>query len=489
MSKLTRRSVLLGSGAAVLAATSGMKVARAAAASGEPRPAGGGSSDVLVIGAGLSGLASAMLLEEAGYDVQVIEARDRIGGRVFTRFDLPGYPEVGGNGFGAGYGRVLDMARRMQLEVVEYTERRKRYPDIELVVNSKVISADQWAGSKQNPLPEPFRERMPWELPWGAMAGINPLVASDDWRSAGNHQYDISLHDFLAARGVPEEVIRMGFSINPYFGTSAHDVSALQYCFNNAWIAAQAKIAPHSYSILGGNQKLPLAMAQQLHKPVELEREVSAISMDDRGAEVHCLDGSVFRARRVICSLPYSVARNIRFDPHLSGTHGIAVSNLPYMINTVIFLEASRPFWEEDGMSPSMWTDGLLGTMSGQRFGKTDEEVTCLVVNPRGHAAAFLDRLPRDEAIRRVIAEIERIRPAARGTLKCTGYHSWNQDPFAAGDWAVFAPGQVSQFGMQMASAHGCVHFCGEHTAVANRGMEGAMESAERAAIEVMSAL
>ena len=489
MTRFTRRSMIIGAASGALATASGVKGAQAGKLGGGQKPARDSRSDVLVIGAGLSGLSSALMLEEAGFDVQVIEANDRIGGRVYTRFDLPGYPEVGGNSFGAGYGRVLDVARRMELPVVEYTERRKRFRKLELVVNDQIVAPEEWPSSPFNKLPPKLRERMPWEMGRIALQGNNPLEPSDDWRSPANQSYDISIHDFLLQRKVPEEVIRLGFSVNPYFGNSAHDVSALQYLFNATWIGSQTKIAPHMYSILGGNQRLPLAMSEKLKRPVDLDREVVAISSDDKGAEVHCVDGSRFKARRVICSLPYSVLRNIRFDPLLSGPHEIAVSTLNYMVNTMIFFKASRPFWEEDGLSPTMWTDGMLGTVVGQRFGKSDDEVTTISVNPRGDWAAYLDRLPREEAISRVIAKIEKIRPKARGALECTGYHSWNQDPFAAGDWAIFAPGQISRFANAMAPIHGSVHFCGEHTAVANRGMEGAMESAERVAIEAMSAL
>ena len=493
LTRITRRSMILGVASGTLAAASGVRVAQAAAQSSNlgssKKPARGARSDVLVIGAGLSGLSSALMLQEQGSDVQVIEGRSRVGGRVYTRFDLPGYPEVGGNSFGAGYGRVLDAAKRMELQVVEYSERRKKYPKLELVINGQIVAPEDWPSSPFNHLPPQMRERMPWEMGGIAMQGNNPLQASDDWRSPANQSYDVSIHDFLSQRKVPEEVIRLGYSVNPYFGSSAYDVSALQYLYNAAWGASQAKIAPHMYSILGGNQQLPMAMSEKLKRPVDLDREVVAISSTDQGAEVYCADGSVYKSRRVICSLPYSVVRNFRFDPILSGAHEIAVSTLNYMVNTIIFFKANRPFWEEDGLSPTMWTDGMLGTVAAQRFGESDDEVTAISVNPRGKWAAFLDRLPREEAISRVIAEIEKIRPKARGALECTGFHSWNQDPFSAGDWAIFAPGQVRQFGNAMASIHGNVHFCGEHTAVANRGMEGAMESAERVGIEVMTAL
>jgi monoamine oxidase len=65
---------------------------------------------------------------------------------------------------------------------------------------------------------------------------------------------------------------------------------------------------------------------------------------------------------------------------------------------------------------------------------------------------------------------------------------SWTQDPFNAGDWAYFKPGQITEFVRTMARPAGRVHFCGEHTATLNRGLEGAFESAERVAIEVQSA-
>jgi monoamine oxidase len=65
-------------------------------------------------------------------------------------------------------------------------------------------------------------------------------------------------------------------------------------------------------------------------------------------------------------------------------------------------------------------------------------------------------------------------------------YHSWKNDPFALGDWAVWEPGQISAFSREVGKAHGRIHFCGEHTAVSNRGMEGAMESGERVALEVL---
>jgi monoamine oxidase len=135
-----------------------------------------------------------------------------------------------------------------------------------------------------------------------------------------------------------------------------------------------------------------------------------------------------------------------------------------------------------------MWTNGVVGAVISQRFGKTDDEVTGLLVEARGELANYWDRLGPDQATQRVIAAIETIRPAAKGQLVGAAYFSWGREPFNAGDWAYFAPGQITAFANQMSLPAGRIHFCGEHTAIANRGLEGAFESSERVAVEVLSA-
>ena len=66
------------------------------------------------------------------------------------------------------------------------------------------------------------------------------------------------------------------------------------------------------------------------------------------------------------------------------------------------------------------------------------------------------------------------------------GYHSWSLNPYSKGDWAYRGPGQIKEFGQEISKPHFKLHFCGEHTAIANRGMEGALESGERAFFEIL---
>jgi monoamine oxidase len=94
--------------------------------------------------------------------------------------------------------------------------------------------------------------------------------------------------------------------------------------------------------------------------------------------------------------------------------------------------------------------------------------------------------MPANAAGSAVIAEIERIRPAAAGALEFAALHSWGADPYAGGAWAYFRPGEVTRYAAKLGAPHGRLHFCGEHLAARSRGMEGAMESGERAAGEIL---
>jgi monoamine oxidase len=469
--------------------TTGLAAAVAAPAFAANAPRTADPLDVLVIGAGLSGLQSALLLEELGARVQVIEARRRIGGRVYTLFDRPGFPEVGGNGFAAGYGRVLDRVKSLQLPLMDSTPRRIKFPKLELALGAQILQREAWSTSPLNPLPENSRTKMPWEFSGGYIYANNPMHSAEEWLAESSAPLDVPMHDWLAGRGIDERTIDLCWSTNPYFGSSAYDVSAAQCLYNDAWIKLVTQGSNASLSVAGGNQQLPLAMAKALKNEVHLGKEVVSIVDDGKLVVVACRDGTQYRARNVVCSVPYAVLRHIHIDPLPPARQAEAIHNLPYMVNTLVFFVPKRKFWEADGLSPTMWTDGVAGTVMAQHFGKNDDEVTAIVANPRGHVATWLDRLPPDEAIRVVQREIERLRPAAKGALEAGTIHSWARDPFAGGDWAVFAPGQVQRFAHTMADTHGRLHFCGEHTARANRGMEGALESAERVALEVADQL
>jgi monoamine oxidase len=166
-----------------------------------------------------------------------------------------------------------------------------------------------------------------------------------------------------------------------------------------------------------------------------------------------------------------------------------AIREVPSQPLTQVYLSAKRPFWTEDGYAPSLFTDSPAGMIAAVRDGTDPTQITHLTAWVMGPNAAKLDRLAAADAGRQVIRTIETLRPAATGQLECIGLQSWGSDPHAGGAWAYFKPGQVQLYAHDMAKPHGPLHFCGEHLALASRGMEGAMETAESAVAEVLAAM
>lgn len=477
-----RREFIAGSAAALAAAGLYRSVAHAQAQ---------GPADVIVIGAGLSGLNAAGLLEEAGLRVTVLEGRQRTGGRVYTRYDLPGRPEMGGSSAAPGYGRWLAAAHKCGLDLTDIMRSMMRNAGQLLVLDGKIIPREDWPKSPRNVFPEAAKSTLPWAYEGKLFSSLNPLESFSDWILPSHAADDISLNDFLLARGVDQRVIDLVYSTVPSYGNTAHDVSVLMFAFIDSWVRAQiaATTKPAIYRIAGGNQRLPEAMAGRLKGDVRLGARVVAIEADADGGAVTLDSGERIRARAIISAMPYSALRHVRVEPGFTGVQHEAVHRLAYQDLTQVVLIPRKPFWLDDGLAPSMWTDGPAGWINAEGIGKTDDEIPYFMVYGRGRTGLHWDRIGAQAAGELIVREVERLRPAAKGQLEVGAVHSWTMDPWNAGDWAVFGPGQVTRYLPAMSAPHQRLFFCGEHTALANRGMEAALESSERVAIEVLSEL
>lgn len=475
--KLDRRALLSAAGAtAALAA-----VPRALRAQN--------GSTALVIGAGLAGLSAALALQDAGVAVRVIEGRDRVGGRVLSHRNVPGNPESGGTSFAPGYARLVSAANDYGVGLVDLTPIVPFFFQRELFLGGERIAADSWPAHPKNPFPEPLKKLMPWAYLGVAAGPKNPLATNDAWMDPANSQLDIPLGEWLKSLGWSDDAIHVAYDINPGWGDSASDVSALMVLSALKFQQTQQELAKGKamgYTARGGNQAIPEAMAKALKNPVEFKRTVVAISTGKNGAEVRCADGSRYSADHVVCSIPTAVLRNVAIEPALTGAQARAVRELGVQAISLLHIVPRKKFWEQDGMTPNFVSDSLVNMLVAEHKGADPKEVTSLVAWIRGDNARKLDRLGEQEAHAAVVRAIEQLRPAAKGQLEVLAYHSWMRDPFSLGDWAVWEPGQVTAFARDVGKAHGRIHFCGEHTAVSNRGMEGAMESGERAALEVL---
>ena len=132
-----------------------------------------------------------------------------------------------------------------------------------------------------------------------------------------------------------------------------------------------------------------------------------------------------------------------------------------------------------------MWTDAPFERFATLKRGD-GEEVTSALAFINGNEAFKYDMMDDEAVIAYTTQELVRMRPSMEGALKPLLVQSCHRDPHGAGDWLFWRPGQIQDFANKMRDPHGNIHFAGEHTAMLERGMEGAFESGERAAFDLL---
>lgn len=450
-------------------------------------------SDVIVIGAGLAGMYAAMLLKDGGAKATVLEASSRPGGRVMTGDGIAGRPEMGASQIGPGYARVRDVANQLGVKLRPGANINAPYS---FIVDGQLVGSAQWPESPLNRTVGKERVRAPHTLAAMYVKDRVPFDGLDQWLAPESDRYDVSLYQWLKSQGASEAAISLideGL-VDP----GVHGVSALKLLqeANRSRKEVQAlggddknldvyqRFALSSSRVAGGSSRLTEAMASKLGEALRPGKVVVAVEQDSAGCVVTCSDNSQYRADFVVAAAPFSVLRNIRFNPLLPAEQGEAVSLMPYGRQSQVWMNIKQPYWEEDGMDASMWGNGPL-TLIRQQI-DADGSRTKLGALAIGRKGSALDRMPAKERGRFVLDYLARVRPSTQGRLEVSGVFSWEEQAFAQGCSHSYAPGQAARFRREMIKPHGRIHFAGEHTRRLEVGMEGAMESGERAAIEIL---
>ncbi len=480
------RRAVIGGAAALLSAQ--MLGATARAASLTKR------HDVIVIGAGLSGLNAALLLEEQGADVLVLEGRQRVGGRVYTLMDVPGRPEAAGELIGSNYARMLDRAQMLGMKVIPARGSNIKR-DWLFNIRGTRITEQQWPDHKLNPLQGDDRRILPTVMLPTLSNRDNPLadLPLDAWLSPEMAKYDIPHSDYLRARGFSDEAIRL-MDVVIHTGridtTSAlHELRRYNVGAFNTNLSAERN-EPSAFMIEGGNSRLPYAMAQALNKPVEYGKTVVSISDEAGYSEVRCADGSRYQAKQIICSAPLRVVRNIVFNPPIQGEHWRAFNEVEYGLSLQVFVKYKRPWWPHADSPRAVWTDTPIERFASLEWGVADGEMPNVgIAFINGEQAQKFSFMNDRQVFDWTLKTLAEVLPETEGALEPITIQACHRDPHGSGDWVYWQPGQVGRFAHLMQKSHGRTHFCGEHTAYLERGMEGAFESGERVAIDVLEQL
>lgn len=436
------------------------------------------TSQVIVIGAGISGLETALRLEAAGIDVQVVEASNRIGGRMKTLYDLPGQPNAGGVQIGASYTRLR--ARAAALNVALFPE-PVAPRDTRLYIGDKAYTVSDWVRANENTFPAAFKSATPNSALFAVASGSNnPLKTFDDWRGLLGIGADVSADAFLASKGFDAQARRL---INVSLNANRLDTYSIVNVMRSLTLfGAERASGGVSSMIRGGSARLPEAMALALKKPVMMGQAVRQISTNTQGGTVTLADGTRLTAGAVVAALPFPVLRAMGINAPLSSETRQAIRSLPYTQIKQIFLEPDRRFWEADRLPIDMWTDGPLERVFSVR--NADGQDTGIVyVWLNGTGTQGLDGVAAGR-------RLQALRNQTRVNFKVRHVQDWtSSNPLAGGAYMHWAPGQIARWAGKMGAPAGRLFFAGEHLGLVHTGMEAALESAERAAGDVLAAL
>ena len=260
--------------------------------------------DVIVLGAGLSGLYAAWLLSREGVKVQVIEARQRVGGRIESLRNVVGNPEMGGDSILAGYGRLMSAAAAVGVKLVDDSPRRSRSRP-ELALGGRVIPRKQWPDHPLNVMSADARESLPGRAYLESVIAKHlPAGMDSTWYSSANARHEQSAYQFLKGIDWSDAAIELNYETNIPRGTSAHEASMLMWYFLVGWFRNQGDLGDAAMRAVGGNQSIAEGLAAALPRPPTLDSPVAVIRQKPTGVEVECENGKVHRAARVVCSAP-----------------------------------------------------------------------------------------------------------------------------------------------------------------------------------------
>jgi len=268
-------------------------------------------------------------------------------------------------------------------------------------------------------------------------------------------------------------------------GGDSSGVSALYVLRQYAMLRASTQ----RYKIGGGMDRLPGAMAASLAGIIRYNAPVIRVERQSTRFRVDYREGGAVRsvaAARVVFAVPASTMRQIEMKPGLSRLKEQAIDQLSYYDGVRFLLQVKRPFWKAAGLSGSARTDKATEIWDG---------VADHTASSRGilsATAAGSRRAPGSASEVSLSTGIDLVAdafPAVRSEFEKGVVHRWSAEPWTRGAFAMYRPGQMTTLMPALAAAESGLHFAGEHTSSWTGWMEGAFESGERAAREVLNAV
>ena len=448
---------------------------------------------VLILGGGIAGLVAAFELRRQGHDPLVLEAQQRVGGRVQTLRDFaPGqYAEAGAMRIPRVHDLTLAYCELFGLELRPFVMGN---PSTLVYIDGQRMTVEE---ADREP------DRLPFELAehergktWTQLWDEATQEFRDQYEKGGVESLDSLLHgydhystrEFLVARGFSEGALEL------------YGVMSFREANMNAAVVEQLReIVGRSFEdmqeIVGGMDLLPRAFYAQVAENVRFGAEIMSIEQSPDDVTVHYrTHAGRYSAKGdyAICALPFSVLRDIEVTGQgFSREKQKAIRELNYNASGKILFQVRHRFWEqEDGIiGGTTVTDLPIRRICYPSFSDpNDERGTLLASYTWGQDALRWGAMDAETAIEQALEDVAKIHPSVLAEFEVGAVKDWYGDPYARGAFALFEPEQQTRLQASIVQPEGRIHFAGEHTSLYHAWIQGALESGIRAASEVHEA-
>src|SRR4051794_29455037 len=485
----TRREFLLGAGAAgaglAMAGTLG-RVADAIAAS-PPR--------IVVVGAGLAGLTCAYRLRQAGLNAQVHEASDRVGGRCWTlrSFADGQIAEHGGELIDQGHTEVRQLAQELGLSL-----------DNLLAAQPNGTEDAFWFDGGRYSVADATRDlKGIWQTIHRDVSDAGYPTTYLSSTARGRALDNMSAADWIDASVPGGRSSKLGqlldVAYNIEYGAETTDQSSLNLLYLLGF-SGQGNLrifgpSNEKYHVVGGNDQIPTRLAAALPGQITTGSALTSIKRNAGGSYTLAFQSgsgtSTVTADRVVLALPFSILRTLDYaKAGFSQVKTTAIEQMGMGTNSKLHVQLKDRLWNALGCNGETYAD--TGYQNTWEVTRSQAGASGILVNYTGGkiGAGFGSGTPSERASQ-FLKQIEPVLPgiSSRWNGKAT-IDFWAGYPWTKGSYSYWKVGQYTKFAGAEREPEGNCHFAGEHTSIDFQGyLNGAVESGERAAGEILAAL
>ena len=444
---------------------------------------------VIIVGAGLAGLAAGYELKRAGHTPVILEAQHRVGGRVYTLrnpFTEGLYAEVGAMRIPRSHKLTMAYIEKFGLKTNNFTMDN---PNAYYYIGGRKVRASEATIDPALLGFDVFEHELGKTAGHLYMKAIQPLIdhleknGDGVWEEIVAEYDQYSTREFLEINGWSEGIIEM-------FGLLANQESVMNSSFLELFREDSGNYYTNMVEIQGGTDRLPYAFLPELKDNIRFGAKMIAIDQSPDNVTIHYQTSAGKFSETGdygIITVPFPVLRHVEVLKPFARTKQRAIRQLHYDASAKILFQCKRRFWEEDDgiFGGGTLTDLPIRNLYYPDHGRETGRGIILASYTWSEDAQRWGSLKPDDRIVQALDDVAEIHPQITEEFEVGASWMWHDDEFAGGAFALFDPGQQTLLHDEIVKPEGRIHFAGEHASLYHAWIQGAFESGLRAAIAV----